>query len=197
MSGPHVPSEVSGKCSVVSCDRETWGHGLCNAHYQRLFILGNLNEEVPIKEQENHGLSNHPLYDIWKGILRRCTNKKCKAYPRYGGRGITVCEHWRSLENFIADMSPRPEGKSIDRIDNDGNYEPSNVRWSSAKQQANNTRSNRLHTLNGETKTLMEWCATLGINRSSVSKRVVVMGWSLEKALTVPPRRFPSTQVTE
>jgi hypothetical protein len=177
------------KCAVAGCHRLAYGRGLCNAHYQRVVVLGSLNEDVPIKEIGNHGLSRHPLYDVWKGIIRRCTDINCAAYDRYGGRGIGICERWMQLENFIADMHPRPAGSSIERIDNNGNYEPSNCRWSSYKEQANNTRSNRWLTLNGVTLTTSEWARNLGISRRTITTRLDRHGWSVEKALTTSPRQ--------
>ncbi len=94
-----------------------------------------------------HGLSGHPLYGIWHGIIVRCCNPDDAAYPNYGGRGITVCERWQGLPdgllNFIADVGPRPPGCSIDRTDNDLGYFPENVAWRNAKQQNGNRRSIR------------------------------------------------------
>lgn len=91
-----------------------------------------------------HGMTGTPVYQCWRSMKERCLNPKSQAYANYGGRGITICERWRSFENFYADMAPRPTGLSIDRIDNDGNYEPGNCRWATAKEQAHNRRQRRV-----------------------------------------------------
>ena len=97
--------------------------------------------------KKTHGLKNHKLYKTWIDIKTRVFNIKCKSYEQYGGRGITICERWLDVKNFIDDMYPSyKEGLSIDRINNDGNYEPSNCRWATKSEQSQNTR--RIHSTN-------------------------------------------------
>lgn len=111
----------------------------------------------------------------------------------YGGRGIKVCERWmESFANFIADMGARPsEEHSLDRIDNNGNYEPGNCRWATATEQSRNKRNNRLLTVFGETKPLSAWVedSRCAVSRESLKDRVR-RGWDVEKALTTPSAKY-------
>lgn len=121
-------------------------------------------------------------YRAWRAMNNRC-KPNYHAYKDYGGRGITVCERWsNSFENFLEDMGPRPENHSLDRIENDGNYEPSNCRWATIKEQQNNRRSVRRFTINNETKTMTEWCKFY--NRSIQSVWLMLKkGSTIERAL--------------
>ena len=137
------------------------------------------------RRNKTHGYSHAREYSTWKSMIRRCRDASYDRYPDYGGRGISVCERWLCIDNFIADMGPRPIGTSLDRIDVDGNYEPSNCRWASQKQQTNNTRYNTRFTLNGRTQTVHEWAEELGISPRTLTTRKR-SGWSDEQVLTTP-----------
>lgn len=124
-------------------------------------------------------------YNIWCGIHQRCYNANHHAYHYYGGRGIKVCERWNDYSTFLADMGEKPEGLSIDRINNDGDYSPENCRWADKKTQQRNKRSAHLITYNGETKSLVEWADHLGISRQKLHNRIF-RGWDTERAFNQP-----------
>lgn len=113
-----------------------------------------------------------PEYSVWGSMISRCSNKAKRNYHDYGGRGIRVCARWQSFENFLEDMGPRPDGMTIDRKDNNGNYEPGNCRWATRKEQANNTRRSRLITLGDITLTAVQWSEKLQIRPGTIRQRL-------------------------
>ena len=121
-----------------------------------------------------HGLTKSTEFTIWTNMKMRCYNKNDAGYRNYGGRGIQVCDRWlESFANFFADMGSRPSLKhSIDRIDNNGNYEPSNCRWVTQTQQGRNRRTNRRITYNGTTKLLCEWEEDFGFKRGALKDKL-------------------------
>lgn len=134
-----------------------------------------------------HGGSGTVEYRAWGSMLSRC-RATSKDYVNYGGKGITVCARWQEFENFLEDMGKRPYSTaSVDRIDNTGNYEPSNCRWASKKEQANNTSTVKLLTYNGQTMCLDDWGIFLGGGKNLVRDRLKI-GWPVEKALSTPPK---------
>lgn len=134
-----------------------------------------------------HGYSAaHPTYRVWTDMKRRCVNPKHKAYPRYGARGISVCERWlNDFAAFVADMGEKPEGMTLDRIDNAGPYSPENCRWATWREQNNNRRSTRKLEWDGRTQSLRQWSRELGINHVTLRRRLE-HGWTVERALTTP-----------
>jgi len=127
-----------------------------------------------------HGLRFTKIWSVWSGMKHRCYNKKARQYKDYGGRGISVCDEWRdSFIDFFNAVGAVPNGKSLDRIDNDGNYEPSNVKWSTHKEQSRNRRSN--HKINGIH--ISDIDKSLGGRGGLISKRLK-RGWTLKRAIT-------------
>ncbi len=141
-----------------------------------------------------NGSRRSPEKRIWEGIKRRCLNKSDKSYADYGGRGITICAEWcGDFQAFLAHVGPRPGPEySIDRYpENNGNYEPGNVRWATMRQQSRNKRTNHLLTHNGRTLTMIEWSEVTGIPLYTIRNRVNRAGWSAERALTEPVGSTP------
>lgn len=137
-----------------------------------------------------HGETGSKLtaeFRTWMNMKNRTLNPKCQFYHRYGGRGIKVCSRWKSSYlNFLEDMGRRPsEIHRIERIDNDGDYEPSNCRWATHKEQSRNTSSNRWITINGVTKILQDWCSEFGITKEGVYYRLG-KGIPIDLAITLP-----------
>lgn len=148
-------------------------------------------EKIPLNK--THGLSNHRLYRIYYNMLARCYNPHNKEYANYHGKNITVCEEWLDKENGFVNFykwaieNGYDEGLTLDRINNDDGYLPSNCRWESMAVQQNNKSNNRLITYEGQTHNISEWVKITGIPRGTLVKRIN-SGWSLKDALTKPKK---------
>lgn len=167
-----------GREGVVQGSQLTGGHSLscgCRRSENMAFL--------------KHGRSRTPEHNAWKAMNRRCHTPTNAQYPNYGGRGIKVCRRWRdSFEAFYSDMGPRPSDEhSLDRIDNDGDYEPGNCRWATRVEQGNNRRTNRPITYKGQTRTVSEWAAITGLSEEVILYRLK-SGWTADRALTEPLR---------
>jgi hypothetical protein len=141
-----------------------------------------------------HGRSKTKEYRVWIGMKKRCEDPKSEGYKDYGGRGIFIVPRWQSFENFYEDMGMCPPKMTIERLDNNGPYSPENCEWRSYQAQARNKRTNRIITVNGQSRTLAEWTDITGLTRETIRNRIDCYGWSEEEALTIPSqghnRRF-------
>lgn len=150
---------------------------------------GCFKKEKSSTTHKKHGLlKNTRLYNTWRNIKSRCHNINRENYKYYGARGIKVCDEWKDdFQNFYtwAMENGYKENLTIDRIDANGNYEPSNCRWVDMKTQCRNRRDNRLITINEKTLTLAEWCEILNLNYDKIERRLNKYHWSPEKALEV------------
>ena len=138
-----------------------------------------------------HGLDSHPLANIWRCMKARCHKKSSIMYYRYGGRGITICDEWLNLENFVswAESNGYKHGLQIDRIDNDGNYEPKNCRFVTCRQQQRNKNNTVYVFFNGEKWCLADLAEKYSHPYDRVYQRIFKLGWSVEKAILKPPAK--------
>lgn len=138
-----------------------------------------------------HGGCGTSEYRIWRAMWDRCTRESCRAYTSYGGRGISVDPAWSDFERFLSDVGPRPSpAYTLERVENDGNYAPGNVKWATRSEQARNTRRTVLLTFNGKTQCAKDWAAEVGIPYWTLMDRINVQGLSAEDALTRPRGRW-------
>lgn len=127
---------------------------------------------------------SNPERCIWYDLVKRCTNPKNRDYPRYGGRGITLCPEWLVFETFLSDMGPRPSSQhSVERIDNELGYSKSNCRWATKHEQVRNTRRNKWLTANGVTMVQSDWANKISVHPTVIYNRLK-SGWSVEDAVT-------------
>lgn len=150
---------------------------------------GCLCRDLAAQRCARHGKFESPEYGVWEGVIRRCLNPKSDCWENYGGRGIGVCDRWRDFQNFYSDMGRRPSPKhTIDRINNDGDYEPGNCRWATRIEQANNTRSSHWMEFDGKRLTIAGWSRELGINKGTIAARIR-SNWSIGNILTQPVKQ--------
>ena len=132
-----------------------------------------------------------PEYNAWRNMKIRCYDENHDSFEYYGGRGIQVCDRWLDdFAHFLADMGLRPDGCSLDRIDPDGNYEPSNCRWATVGEQARNKRSARVFSYKGRTQCIFEWAEEYGVNYHTLYKRLNRLGMTIDEALEKPIREY-------
>ena len=168
-----------GKMKEVRADSLKSGAIKSCGCYQKEQLKGN-------SRAATHGKRKTRLYSIWEHIKQRCFNETNNEFHLYGGRGVTMCDEWRnSFEAFYewAMANGYADNLTIDRIDNNGNYEPSNCRWATSQTQANNRRNNHLITYNNETHTIAEWARITGLSARKIYDRYVRGKWSAEKTL--------------
>lgn len=171
--------EVQWRCRC-DCGKESVipGYRLRSGHTRSCGCLG------------RHGMSHTREYGTWGNMIDRCERASHASSAYYSERGIRVCERWRSsFEAFYEDMGVHPPGLSLDRIDNDGNYEPGNCRWATSYEQNHNRRNSIVITVSGETRTLSEWIEERKLNACTVRSRIR-RGWNLARAVTTPIREY-------
>lgn len=170
---PDMRKGTYWKC-LCECGNESVVSGSM-LRYGKSQSCGCLTIENKIKAKTTHGQTKTRLYRIWRGMRGRCQYEKKDNYQNYGGRGIKVCDEWdNSFESFRdwALNNGYTDELTLDRIESDGDYKPSNCRWISLKEQQNNKRSNHLFTVNGATRTIKEWSEITGIGMHALYKRV-------------------------
>lgn len=161
------------KCECGN-NKEVYSYNLMSGHTKSCGCL-NLDVIKGMKTRKTHGKSKTRLHNIWWGIINRCENEKNRAYEKYGARGIIICEEWRGSFTEFEEWALKngyKEDLSIDRINNDGNYEPGNCRWVNSRVQNNNKSNNVKIEIDGVIKNLSEWASYSGLHRSTISRKL-------------------------
>lgn len=193
--------DIFGRLTVIEKDAEKSGHDVfwkCRCKCGNIVSIrsshlandktkscGCYRVEKTIKRHKTHGHCGESIHNVWMEMGNRCNNVNCKAYKDYGGRGIKVCDEWlSSFENFYewAIANGYKKGLTIDRIDNNGNYEPDNCRWITHRENCWNRRNTLYIMYKGITKPLPQWCYELGLSYSKTRQRLKVLHWSVERA---------------
>lgn len=185
--------DANGRLSYesVRCDcgvtKNVSRHDLAHGKIQS---CGCLRAKTIAAKKKKHGHTSAsggatPTYRSWAAMISRCEDPKNKRFHRYGGRGINVCASWRnSFEQFLSDMGNRPDGLTLDRMDNNGDYEKRNCRWATSKEQGRTNHRIRLVTAFERTQSLTDWAAETGIKRETIARRLN-NGWQAERALSL------------
>lgn len=176
-----------------TCGKEVVVMG-CNLKNGNVKSCGCLSREILHKRSFKHGKLGSRVYNSWQGMLQRCNRKNDVEYSNYGGRGIEVCESWKTFDNFYADMGDADVGMTLDRVDNNQGYCKENCRWASRKEQSNNKRTNLRFLFEGKDQTLAELCGGSKNSKYYMVLRRIRKGWNIEAALNIPPN--PSYQRT-
>lgn len=157
--------KLSCECgAVVICDG-------ANLRCGRTKSCGCLRAEGP---RVRHGLSHTKTHNTWVGMRQRCENPSDPAFPHYGGRGISVCDRWKSFDNFLSDMGMSPRSMSIERIDNNAGYSPENCKWATQSEQVKNRRTSIIYEFDGQARTLKEWGDLYGIPYKAMHHRYTI-----------------------
>lgn len=179
---------VFASCSCGSPPKHYWVSALKSGNTKSCGCLMRELQSANGKKNGRHRMAGTSIYATWAAMIGRCTNTKNRQYHRYGGRGITVCDRWRtSFENFFEDMGDRPtSAHTLDRRENDGNYEPSNCRWATKLEQTRNRSTSLNVTVGTTTMPLKDWCDKYGMDYSTAHSRLFISKWPVEFALFAP-----------
>lgn len=185
----HERNKDNGAMFLCACDCgvEKIIHGSA-IRSGRTKSCGCLRKEVLGSSGTKHGMCGTGAWHSWRDMMKRCYSPRSMHYRHYGGRGIIVCDEWKSFEGFHAGMGDRPAGMSIERDDVDGNYEPGNCRWIPRREQHYNKRNSIFVMIDGERLCLSVACKRLGLSYNRVRDRIKTLGWSIEDALAQPKK---------
>lgn len=186
-----------GACFLCLCDcgNETKVNGT-KLRKNLTQSCGCLQRENMSKRTKTHGKTNTRIFKIWQGMIERCCSKNIHNFNEYGGRGITVCNEWKNdFMTFYnwAIKNGYKDRLTIDRINVNGNYEPSNCRWATKKEQANNRRNNKLITYKGKTLNQKQWEEFLNLPYGTILRRLKAK-WSIEKTMNTPIKRYKNAK---
>lgn len=197
---------VSKEVNDRSYSTTIWGC-LCDCGVKRTVLRSSLvsgatvscgcyNKQRAIETHTIHGHHKHSAYGTWKAMMDRCYNPLCKDYADYGARGIQVCDEWQTITGFIAGMGEKQKGQSIDRVDENGDYTPSNCRWTDAMGQGEHKRNNARVSHRGTTKHIASVWRGSGIKESTLYNRLKT-GLSADEASSKPVREYSATLVID